>query len=339
LEDWIYRNFDFTRHQVLLLWRNDPCVVIGRHQNPWVEANLPALQENDIALARRNSGGGTVYHDRGNLNCTFFTTRDKYNRNRNLEVICRALKREWDLNAQINSREDVTLNGFKISGTASKLGRNSYHHCTVLVNASMEALSNALHKNNPGIKSTATESVRASVKNISEVSPNVRVEDTLAAVGWEYMRTDSDGNDGGKEQLAKQRGFKMINPTNEWFPGLDKLQTDFESWEWTYGKTPKFTITRAFRVPQDLAGTNNGDLVITVEVDKGIMTNMEFHLPPDFTADATLDTTLTTLLSLKGQRFSNDIISEDLLSANHSTIASREKNQFITTCVKDVLSA
>jgi len=180
------------------VWRNDPCVVIGRHQNPWIEANIPALEENDVALARRNSGGGTVYHDRGNLNCTFFTSREKYNRKRNLEVICRALKREWNLQAQINSREDVTLNGFKISGTASKLGRNSYHHCTVLVNASMAALSSSLNKENKGIKTTATSSIRSSVQNISEVLPDVSVEDTLAAVGWEFMRTDCNGGDGGK---------------------------------------------------------------------------------------------------------------------------------------------
>lgn len=80
LEDWFYRNFDFTNHHVLMLWANDPCVVIGRHQNPFLEANISKLQQAGVALARRNSGGGCVHHDRGNMNCTFFTPRERYNR-------------------------------------------------------------------------------------------------------------------------------------------------------------------------------------------------------------------------------------------------------------------
>lgn len=57
LEDWIYKNNDFEKHHILLIWRNNPCVVIGRHQNPWLEANLEYLRSNGIELARRNSGG------------------------------------------------------------------------------------------------------------------------------------------------------------------------------------------------------------------------------------------------------------------------------------------
>ena len=57
----------------MLLYRNSPCVVVGRHQNPWTEAAVPVLRERGIALARRNSGGGTVYHDTGNINLSFLT--------------------------------------------------------------------------------------------------------------------------------------------------------------------------------------------------------------------------------------------------------------------------
>ena len=77
-EDWLYRNMTFNKKQVLFLWSNDPCVVIGRHQNPYVEANLPYLENAKVPFARRKSGGGTVYHDLGNLNCSFFSTRERY---------------------------------------------------------------------------------------------------------------------------------------------------------------------------------------------------------------------------------------------------------------------
>jgi lipoyltransferase 1 len=116
LEDWMYKKMDFTKHHVMLLWRNDPCVVIGRHQNPWLEANIPLLEKKGISLARRNSGGGTVYHDRGNLNVTFFMPKQRYNRPNNLQILARALHREWNLKAEINKREDMVIDStFKVS--------------------------------------------------------------------------------------------------------------------------------------------------------------------------------------------------------------------------------
>ena len=114
LEDWLYKNFDFSNQTLLMLWQSDPCVVIGRHQNPWLEANMPNLQANDMPVARRNSGGGTVYHDNGNLNLTFFTNRDLYNRLGNLEMIVDTLNKEWGIHAEVNSRKDIMWNGHKV---------------------------------------------------------------------------------------------------------------------------------------------------------------------------------------------------------------------------------
>ena len=121
--------------------------MIGRHQNPWIESNVPFLRENRINLARRNSGGGTVFHDLGNLNCTFFTRRSKYDRRRNLNIICNAIAQVTELDVAVNEREDIVLGGqHKISGTAAKLGKDSaYHHCTVLVDVNECVLHDALH--------------------------------------------------------------------------------------------------------------------------------------------------------------------------------------------------
>ena len=94
--------------------------------------------------------GGTVYHDLGNLNCTFFTRRSKYDRRRNLNIICNAIGNVTDLNVAVNDREDIVLGhlgrDLKISGTAAKLGKDSaYHHCTVLVDVNECVLHDALH--------------------------------------------------------------------------------------------------------------------------------------------------------------------------------------------------
>lgn len=116
LEDWMYQNMDFTNNHVMMVWKNEPCVVIGKHQNPWLEANIPALAEKDIALARRNSGGGTVYHDRGNLNLTFFTPKERYDRKYNLEIIKRGLFREFDIKSVVNERQDIIVRDkYKVS--------------------------------------------------------------------------------------------------------------------------------------------------------------------------------------------------------------------------------
>lgn len=115
LEHWYYRNFDFTNKPMLLLWVNSKCVVIGRHQNPWLEVNVDPFI--DVRIARRNSGGGTVFHDNGNLNMTFFTHRDLYNRKYNLELIVETLKNEWNIVTNINKREDIVIeNKYKVEG-------------------------------------------------------------------------------------------------------------------------------------------------------------------------------------------------------------------------------
>ena len=106
---------------MLLLWRNEPCVVIGRHQNPWTESNVPFLRENAINLARRNSGGGTVYHDLGNLNCTFFPRRSRYDRTRNLNIICNAIKEATALNVAVNSRDDIVLGQNHVISTGHQM--------------------------------------------------------------------------------------------------------------------------------------------------------------------------------------------------------------------------
>lgn len=135
LEDWIYKNYDFGNHHILMLWLNDPCVVIGRHQNPFTETNVCQLEAAGIELARRNSGGGTVYHDRNNLNCTFFTPRLRYDRKYNLNLLTRAIYREYGIDTEIGPRDDILLHGKKVSlalvVVAASLSNKVHSHCCV----------------------------------------------------------------------------------------------------------------------------------------------------------------------------------------------------------------
>ena len=108
-EDWLYENADLEHESILLLWRNNPAIVIGRHQNPWLECNIPECIKQKVNIVRRKSGGGTVYHDTGNLNCSFIKRRELYNRKQNLELVISALKTRWNINLSLNKREDIVL--------------------------------------------------------------------------------------------------------------------------------------------------------------------------------------------------------------------------------------
>lgn len=271
LEDWIYRNYDFAHHHILMLWINTPTVVIGRHQNPFTEANVSALMRNGVELARRNSGGGAVYHDLGNLNCTFFTPRARYDRKYNLNLITRALYREYGISADISDRDDITLMGKKISGTAAKLGQpNAYHHCTLLVNSNKLHLGESLVKDNAEIISKATPSVPSPIKNLADVNRTVNIQQLLSAIGYEFLRTPATQlTDGGRDLLMKQLGFQLINPTEKWFPGLSELRENFASWDWRFGKTPKFSVQKSFQLKSE--GNQQHEMKVKVDVERGLI--------------------------------------------------------------------
>uniref|UniRef100_A0A182WZY6 BPL/LPL catalytic domain-containing protein n=1 Tax=Anopheles quadriannulatus TaxID=34691 RepID=A0A182WZY6_ANOQN len=280
LEDWIYRNFDLTHHHILMLWINKPSVVIGRHQNPFSETNVSALARNGIELARRNSGGGAVYHDLGNLNCTFFMPRARYDRKYNLTLLTRALYREYGINAELSARDDIVLLGKKISGTAAKLGQpNAYHHCTLLVNSNKLHLGASLEKDNVEITSKATASIPSPIKNLVDVNRTVNIQQLLSAIGYEFLRTPATQlTDGGRELLMKQRGFQLINPTDKWFPGITELRENFASWDWRFGKTPNFSVQKTIQLKSTTAA-HQQEMKVKVDVEKALIKEISLILP------------------------------------------------------------
>ena len=90
-EDWIFNTLDPDSH-TLFLWRNSETVVIGRSQNPWVECKTDKMEQDNVFLARRQSGGGAVFHDLGNTNFTFLSPKDDYDQAANFTIIINALK-------------------------------------------------------------------------------------------------------------------------------------------------------------------------------------------------------------------------------------------------------
>lgn len=162
LEDWIYRNIDLKDRFLLLIWINGPAIVFGRHQNPWCECNINKCMDEKISIARRNSGGGTVFHDFGNMNLSFMSSRKAYNRKENLKIIKNVLYNKWNIDCIITKREDLVLaqSGHKISGTASKLGStNAYHHCTLLVDVDLNQMRKFIRKDAVSFNSVTIKNI------------------------------------------------------------------------------------------------------------------------------------------------------------------------------------
>ena len=133
---------------VVLLYRNDPCIVIGRNQNPWSECNLERMKTDHVYLARRTSGGGAVYHDLGNTNFTFLSPREGYDRSINTEIVLSALRR-LGVTASASGRNDLVIEAEdgprKFSGSAFRETRDrAFHHGTFLLNVNLDQLSQYL---------------------------------------------------------------------------------------------------------------------------------------------------------------------------------------------------
>jgi lipoate-protein ligase A len=72
LEEYAFKNLDL-KDDCVILWRNEPSVIIGKNQCALEEINSQYISENNIHIVRRLTGGGAVYHDLGNLNFSFIT--------------------------------------------------------------------------------------------------------------------------------------------------------------------------------------------------------------------------------------------------------------------------
>jgi lipoyltransferase 1 len=191
LEEWMMRNVDHQGKRTLLLWRNSPCVVIGRFQNPWMECNVSKLESIPAAMARRKSGGGAVYHDMGNLNCSFFAHRADYNRTRNLQLVCRAVNRHWEgVDLRVGERNDIWCHGRKVSGSAARIAKDhTYHHFTLLIDSNMDDLHSVLKpcpKMSFQTTTSATRSMPSPTTNIKTINSCIEYDEVCHVVAREF---------------------------------------------------------------------------------------------------------------------------------------------------------
>jgi lipoate-protein ligase A len=168
VEEWL---LDHAPHlPVLFLYVNDPCVVIGKNQNPWRECRLSLMEQENVPLARRISGGGTVYHDPGNLNVSVIVPRTEYREDKQYELIFQTLEATALRHRNFSKlgKNSLGVDGKKFSGQAFCFrGERVLHHGTLLVNADLKRLGRYLGPELEGIQTKAVASVPAQVTNLS----------------------------------------------------------------------------------------------------------------------------------------------------------------------------
>ncbi|XP_060537425.1 lipoyltransferase 1, mitochondrial-like isoform X2 [Cylas formicarius] len=175
--------------------------------------------------------------------------------------------------------------------------------------------------------------------NLCEENTKVTIPLVMKAIGWEFMRTTAlTMKDGGQELANKQNGFQMINPTENWFPGLKEIQDYYTSWDWCYGNTPKFHITQSFPVPGGLIHNTSGtcaDVKVTMTVESGKISDITLFVPEGFSSFGfTGEAKVVT--GLKGKRFSINAFNE-LENSLDSLLD--EKERFVTECVRQVMTS
>ena len=232
-EDWIFRDMDPETH-VLFLWRNQNTVVIGRFQNPWTECNTERMEADGIKLARRQSGGGAVFHDLGNTNFTFLSSKDNYDKSVNNRIISKALS-TFNVEAFASGRNDILIKSEdgdkKISGSAFKETKDrSFHHGTLLIDADLTKLGNYLNPSKKKLESKGIKSVRARVTNLKECNDKIGHESLSEAIIKEFKahyQADCE------VELLDHKYLQTVEHLNNYYEKL-------KDWNWRFGETPKF---------------------------------------------------------------------------------------------------
>ena len=232
-EDWIFQALDPQSH-TLFLWRNSETVVIGRSQNPWVECKTDKMAEDNVYLARRQSGGGAVFHDLGNTNFTFLSPKADYDQEANFTIIINALKK-LGVDATLSGRNDMQVGDKKISGSAFKHSVDrSFHHGTLLVNADMQKLGDYLNPHPLKLKAKGIKSVRSRVANLVEFNDTINhktLSQAMIEAFCEYYG----------QEVADTPVEELDEATLAQEPHLNKYYQQMADWEWRFGKTPQFS--------------------------------------------------------------------------------------------------
>lgn len=267
LEEYCFRNLN-TAYNYLLFYINQPSIILGRHQNLFQEINLELVNQKGILLVRRISGGGTVFHDFGNLNFSFITdfTEEKLDYFKTLiQPIIRAIE-QLGVSVDLAEKNTIVVDGKKISGNSQHTNmRRLLSHGTLLFHSDLNLLLSVLESNLKIIHSKGIASIKSDVTNISEHLPQPMDMKTFLTT---LTSAISDEFGGLKE-------YQMTSV--DWDAVYKLAKEKYTSWAWTFGRSPEFSVRHKFK-------SNSGDVYVDLIVKHGIIENIKMQkanrLPP-----------------------------------------------------------
>lgn len=259
LEEYVLRNAH-TGEDLLMLYINEPSIIIGRHQNAFEEINHNYVEQHGIHVVRRLSGGGAVYHDLGNLNYSFITEALPENF-RNFKKFTTPLVQALaalGVQAELNGRNDLVIDGRKLSGTAQYITKGRMvSHGTLLFNSDLAQVTEALHAQERMITSKAIKSVRSQVVNISEyLSQPVPIEMFKEHILAHIFP--------GSVPISE---YPLV--AEDWTAVRQLAAERYRSWEWNFGRSPDFIVEKRQRFPA-------GEISAHLEVKEGIIRSVKF---------------------------------------------------------------
>ena len=241
LEEYVFERMDKSK-SYFMLWQNDNTIVVGKYQNTAEEIDQAYVDAHGIRVARRLSGGGAVYHDKGNLNFTFIVDRaDAPGLNFKIfvEPVIQALAR-FGVHAAFTGRNDLTIDGLKFSGNAqyARRGRLLHHGC-IMLDSNLTSVADALRVKEAKFASKAVKSVRSRVTTINAHAPApISMEDFKGAL---------------KECAMASGALEPCTLTEEDLAAVRKLRNEkYATWAWNYGCSPAYDMRREMKFPAGL---------------------------------------------------------------------------------------
>ncbi|MBC6162208.1 lipoate--protein ligase [Listeria booriae] len=260
VEEFILTELDLDE-PVLLFYINQPSIIIGRNQNTIEEINTEYVAKNNIKVVRRLSGGGAVYHDEGNLNFSFITKDDGdsfHNFAKFTQPIVEALKKQG-VNAELKGRNDLLIDGFKVSGNAQFATKGKmFSHGTLMLDLNLDNVVASLKVRKDKIESKGIKSVRSRVANISEfMEQKMTTEEFRDLLLLDLF--DVENVKDVKEYVLTEADWEKIHAISE---------KRYNNWDWNYGKSPKFNLERTKRFPV-------GGIDVRLDVVKSVIADVK----------------------------------------------------------------
>lgn len=260
LEEHVFENMD-RAHAYFMLWRNDNAIIVGRYQNTAREVNRPFVEQNDIRVVRRLSGGGAVYHDLGNLNFTYVMDAGE-SIHLDFSLFCQPIAdalRAFGVEARVGGRNDITVDGKKFSGNAQyrKRGR-VMHHGTIMFDSNLETVAKALQVSPDKFQDKGISSVRSRVTNLKDhIKADIGIE--------EFKRTLA-------ESMFRRTALAARPFSQDDLAAAERIRRDrYARWDWNWGASPGYSIEKSRRIQ------GVGEITLYMEIEKGIITAYRSH--------------------------------------------------------------